>query len=98
MLATYLYLFRTVRLEIPGHLLTYHFRWGSLQKVGVDLNKDGLVDFEGIFVGWATSRAVGDRLTDQVASSNCDGVFDVKIEYSEEGHRVSVVCGRRWDR
>lgn len=91
MCATYLYLFRTVRREGPGYIEMYHFTWGSVRKISVDINKDGLVDFEATYAGWATDRSADDAIASAVASSNCDGVLDVKIEYFEDGRRRSVI-------
>ena len=90
LLAAYLYLFRTVSREDPGNIYTLHFRWGSLQKAGVDINKDGRVDIELSYAGWATDRSADDPISSAVASSNCDGIFDVMLEYSEEGHTTSL--------
>lgn len=84
------FLFRDVRQETPSGTRVYAFEWGSLQEVRVDFNGDGVLDFQGRYQGWSIDRSSHDPLATAVASSRCDGVFDVEIEFSASGRPVSI--------
>ena len=79
---SYLYLFREAAVVTPRRIrMTYHWRWGALREVEIDLNLDGLTDFRGVYPGWSPDRSVDDAYETGFASSKCDGTFDVRLEY-----------------
>lgn len=77
----YLYLFRSTAAEIGLGVYELRWEWGSLQEVRADLNRDGADDLIGRYEGWAYDRAAEEPFATAIASSRCDGNFDVTINY-----------------
>jgi hypothetical protein len=85
----YLYLFRSTKIDMGIWAYEYRREWGSVQEKQIDLNRDGVYDYVGRYKGYSLDRSAHDPLVSAMASSRCDGVFDVKINY-DDGRPLSL--------
>jgi hypothetical protein len=55
--------------------------------MAIDIDRDGTFDFVGTYGGWSRTASPNDPFVSAVASSACDGDFDVRIRSLEGGDR-----------
>lgn len=66
------------------------WKWGMCREVRVDGDGDGRVDLRGLFSwSWRTPDA-GTPFVELWESLGCDGIYDVWVEYGEDG-RLAVL-------
>ncbi len=65
--------------------ITLEKRWGNVQAIEIDFNRDGSVDFRAEYPPSAGDVSHHDPFAEHWQSSRCDGFFDVHVRYTPAG-------------
>lgn len=97
LIACLLYLFREEDKENPAiGRITYHYKWGRVSEILVDVDRDSRIDSRYIVLGGFGGPSPNDPPVEGWESTKCDGTFDLHLVFDPPaGSRLSSITRAR---